>query len=147
MEKSIIHLIAIHALAVFNLLIPTGWEIANDWKGDNNKAHDVVIWCIFAAAAATINFFFVNGKAVFDAFLLSWGLHFMFFDYIIAHVHLNVSKVVELPRGSTETWFTYLGKKGTIDNIGFWRNMSPRKRLMARVVVLVGCIVIYIVKR
>lgn len=143
----IINLIAIHALAVFILLTPTGWEIANDWKGDYDKARDRVIWSLFAMAASAINFFFVTGKAVFDSFILSWGMHFMVFDYIIAYVHLNKSKVVELPRGSTHTWFTYLGSKGTVDNIGFWRKMNPKVRLIIRGVVLIGCIVIYIVTR
>lgn len=144
---AIINLIAIHALAVFILLIPTGWHIANDWKGDSDKNKDLVIWSLLASAGSAINFFFVTGKAVFDSFILSWGMHFMVFDYIIAYVHIHKSKVVELPRDSKETWFTYLGKKGTIDNIAFWRNMNPKVRLIIRGVVLIGCIVIYVITR
>jgi hypothetical protein len=137
--------VLIEFIAILILLIPTGWQIANDWKGDYNKSMDVLIWSLFAIAGGVVNFLWITGKAVFDSVVLSWGMHFMIFDYLIAYVHLS-NGTVEQPRGNPYHWFSYLGS-GPVDSIKFWRNMSPKLRLVIRIIVFAGCVAIYAIKR
>lgn len=109
------------------LLIPTVWEIIDDRKGDSNKGFDVFMRVLLGICVAL---WFSN---IYTAFFLSMALHFFLFDYAINLI---------LKR---EPWFSYLGKKGVVDNIGPWRNLNPWARFIIRLAVLLVAIWLFIV--
>jgi hypothetical protein len=129
-------------ISLASLFAPTVWELSDDARGDHNKTQDVLLRCLIGLAAALLNFFLI-GKPILDSFLLSMAIHFMFFDYAIAFILIRNGKL-EPPRGVKYHWFSYVAKKGPIDNIGFWKRMEPKKKLWVRVGVVGVAILIYI---
>lgn len=107
------------------LLIPTAWEVIDDRKGDSNKGFDVFMRVLLGILVAR---WFPN---LYTAFFLSMALHFMLFDYAINIV---------LKR---QPWFAYLGKKGVVDQIPFWRNLNPWVRFGIRVIVLIAAVILF----
>jgi hypothetical protein len=108
------------------LLIPTIWEVIDDRKGDSNKGFDVFMRVVLGVAVAL---FFPN---LYTAFFLSMALHFFLFDYAINIV---------LGR---RPWFSYLGKKGVVDNIPVWRNLHPIMRFIVRLLTLTLAIWLFV---
>ena len=102
------------------LLIPVTWEVIDDRKGDSNKGFDVFMRVLLGLLVAQSRYF----DNIITTFLLSMALHFFLFDYAINIV---------LKR---QPWFSYLGKKGVIDTLPFWRNLHPWVRFGVRLIVL-----------
>jgi hypothetical protein len=137
-----------HITAILMLMVPTGWELANDANGDKNKTRDVFVRVILMTLAGVLNFFWVTGKAVFDSIILSMGINFMVFDYAIAYWLIRQKAKggpgIEPPKGTTYHWFSYLSGS-PFDSL--WRNWNPWVRFTIRVVVLLTAIAIYIIER
>lgn len=125
-------------ISILSLFAPVTWECLDDSKGDHNKAQDVFLRFLIGLVAALINFFLI-GKPIVDSFLLSMAIHFLLFDYAI--------NIILYKRGIIDyaNWFSHTGKKGVIDNIGFWKRMNPWTKLWVRVGVLVVAILIYMI--
>lgn len=130
-------------IAIINLIVPTGWEVLNDRRGDTNKTQDIFVRYGLGTLAAVINFFWITGKPVFDSLLLSMGIHFMIFDYIIAWWLIRTGKI-EAPRGVKYHWFSYVGRS-PFDSL--WTNWNPKVRLVIRAVILATAIAIYIIQK
>jgi hypothetical protein len=109
------------------LLIPVGWEIIDDRKGDSNKGFDVFMRVLLGGLVAFSRWF---GNP-YTAFFLAMALHFFIFDYAINLV-LN-----------RQPWFSYLGKKGVIDTLPFWRDLNPWVRFAIRAGVLIIAIWVF----
>jgi len=133
-----------HIIAILCLLVPTGWEVFNDRKGDFNKIQDIFVRYGLGILAGVINFFWLTGKPVFDSLLLSMGIHFAIFDYAIAYILIKRG-VIEPPRGVKYHWFDYLSTKNPFDN--HWKFWNKWTRFSIRVAVLAVAIVIYIIQR
>jgi hypothetical protein len=65
------------------------------------------------------------------------AIHFLVFDYAIVYI-LKKRGVIE----TRESWYTYLGKSHTDDVLRQW---SPVTRLIVKLVILVGAVIIYFV--
>jgi hypothetical protein len=133
-----------HIIAILCKLVPTGWELINDRKGDFNKVQDIFVRYGLGILAGVINFFWITGKPVFDSLLLSMGIHFAIFDYAIAYWLIRTGKI-EPPRGVKYHWFDYLGNENPFDSL--WNRWNKWVRFSIRVVVLAAAIVIYIIQR
>lgn len=143
--KQIIHY-SMELFAILPLFYPAIWEVRNDRHGDFDKALDVVKRVALFIAAALLNyllreFHFMHIDRVGPILLgmiqpaiLSFGLFFFIFDYWIA-----------FRLGHYKDFFSYLGKKGTIDNIAWWRGMKPGWRFVVRLIVLHFTILIYLI--
>lgn len=133
-----------HALGIILLFGPYVWECIDDKDGDLNKRQDLYIR---AAAMITVSVFngVLNFKNIFigiaSSFLLSWGIHFMLFDYTIAFILIK-RQVVEL---KNIHWFSYLGKLGAWDNWSPWRNLTQRNRLLIRLGFLIITAGLYLI--
>lgn len=112
-------------LCLWILMFPTLWEIADDWKGDHNKRFDVTIRFVLGLISGSI-VFLLRGGDLYLTIAMSFALHFFFFDYLLPMLAYGRSN-----------WFSYLGKKGFVDNIGVWRNLNPWIRFIIRLVVLI----------
>ena len=119
-------------IALILLTVPTVWELWDDRNGDFNKKIDVwirgaliVVFSMFA--------FLISLRNIVGCMALSAGIHFMFFDYGIAYI-----------LGHVKDWFSYLGEKGFVDNISFWKGMKPKYRFVVRLVVFVFSIMLYL---
>ncbi len=121
------------------------WENNDDKgeKGDTNKTGDVYIRAAIMACTAilgyvirSMNFLHFGSLAqvaigIGKVYLLAIGLFVLMFDYI-----LNINR-------DRRDWFEYLGEKGTIDNIKWWRNMRPEWRLVVRASFCLITLIIY----
>jgi hypothetical protein len=127
-------------VSILTLFSPLLWELYNDLNGETveEKMNDV-LWRLLLTAVAALTNFFLIGKPILDSFILSMAIHFMFFDYLI-NIILYKNNVIDYAN-----WFSHTGKKGVIDNIGFWKKMNPWTKLLVRVGVLVMSILIYVI--
>jgi hypothetical protein len=113
------------------LFAPYVWETIDDRKGDLNKKIDV-LWRILIGAAASAFVWLFTGHSLAACAFMCFGIFFLLFDYTIAIV---------LGRPDP---FSYMGQKGVIDNISWWRNMNPYWRFAIRFAVFGLALVIYI---
>lgn len=137
------------------LASPLVWEVTNDKDGDAHisrakvfepyqllsKKVDVIARVCFTLAAALFNYL-VNDVPFLKSVFLAAGLHFFFFDYIIAYVLITRGIIDD----RFNHWFTYLGSKG-LDNFYYWKTMDPVARLVIRVLVLALSLTIYFYER
>lgn len=106
-------------------MIATLFEAFLDRNGDKNKAADVWLRILlFVLEGALIKWAF--GGNVFLAINLSVAFFFLTFDYLITAV-LYRNGVIVSPE-----WFKYTGKSSRIDNIKFWKSISPYGRLFVK---------------
>jgi hypothetical protein len=113
------------------LFAPYVWETIDDRKGDLNKKADV-LWRILIGAAASLIVYGLTYHSLFACAFMCFAIFFLLFDYTIATV---------LGRPDP---FSYLGHKGVIDNISFWRKMSPGWRFAIRCAVFAVALIIYV---
>jgi hypothetical protein len=129
-------------VSVLSLFSPVGWESRNDRKGDKDKRKDTFVRALLGALSAFINH--ITGTAHFwIALNMAAATFTMFFDYLINFILLR-NKTVEEPAGKNYHWFTYMGKRGDVDNIPFWRNMNPWVRFYIRVGYFLASLFIYL---
>jgi hypothetical protein len=127
-------------LVMIFVMVPVLWELYNDRNGDLNKKKDVFMRAmLFAWAGAVINI--LTGVSAVICILLSIGTFFLLFDYLIVIV-LKHNKVIS----PTANWFTYLGKKGYVDNIFLWKRLGPWGRFITKVVVFTISLVLYLMQ-
>lgn len=112
------------------LFAPYVWETIDDRKGDLNKKVDV-LWRIIIGAAASVLVWQLTYHSLISCAFMCFAIFFLLFDYTIAIV---------LGRPDP---FSYMGRKGVIDNISFWRNMSPEWRFAIRFAVFSVALIIY----
>lgn len=122
--------------SLFILCFPLFWELEDDKKGDSNKAMDVVVRTIIAAISALMVYLLglfglMEQHGALQAFVLSLSIHFLIFDYAIAALLGH------------KDWFSYLGKKGVIDNLKGWKGMKPALRFTIRMIVFAIALVFY----
>lgn len=132
-------IITLSILSFVVLIIPTVWEVQDDSQGDFNKKEDVYYRALMGFAVSLVGLlphtegtFWFCVWVVSRGFILSMAMHFFVFDYWIAY-----------RLGHYKDWFSYLGQKGKIDNIPFWRGLNPWLRLVVRSVVLIVALVLY----
>ncbi len=117
------------------LTLPMAWEINNDKKGDFDKVRDVVVRGILAIACGIVVFLLgltgLPHHGIIQSVLMSIAIHFMMFDYLIAATLGH------------KDWFGYLGEKGPVDNIYYWRTLTPWGRFLVRMIWLAITIIIY----
>jgi hypothetical protein len=100
-------------------MIATIWEVWNDRYGDLNKGWDVVVRINLLVIEAGIPHFAFD-KTFFVCLMLSTAVFFLLFDYLITYVLIR-NKVIEVPGAH---WFSYTGKKGWFDNLGWWKRSA-----------------------
>jgi hypothetical protein len=116
-------------------------EVWNDRNGDLHKGADVIVRILLLVCEAVILHAFFH-KPILSCFILSSAIFFLLFDYAITYVLIKNGKL-EPPLGVKYHWFSYMAKKGVIDNISWWRNMNPWGRFAIRLAYFVGSLVLY----
>lgn len=130
---------------------PCIWELTNDKNGDAHVSHfkmlapyvtmskkvDVIARVGLTIAVALFNYYVNDINAIRTAALAA-GVHFFFFDYIIAYLLIS-RKIID---DRFNNWFSYLGSKG-LDNFHYWKTMDPVGRLVLRILVLALSLIIY----
>jgi len=119
-------------------IIPFCWEITNDQNGDHNKVTDVFIRIILAIVGAIADWFLFHAN-VYAGIGLAFAEHFLLFDYVIAAILIEQRVINPIDEG----WFVYLGKKGVIDNLDWWRQMNGVSRLIIRLLVFALALLIW----
>jgi hypothetical protein len=98
-------------------MIATIWEVWNDRHGDLNKQYDVIARLILLwIEGAAIHFIF--HRPLITSLMISTAIFFLLFDYVVTYVLIQ-NKVIEVPGAH---WFSYTGKKGWFDNLGWWKH-------------------------
>ena len=124
-------------ISIVLLTAPLIWELLDDRKGDFNKAQDVIWRVLIAMSAAStiwiLEFIHRMHHGFFQSIFLALSIHFMFFDYGI-----------NLILGHKKDWFSYMGKKGVIDNYPLWHNLDPRRKLMIKLLIFLMAIIWYV---
>ena len=132
---------------MFLFFTPLIWEVLNDKDGDSHitrsflkkwevssKKVDVMVRVIIALCISLINYLFYQ-IAPWKTILLCGAIHFLLFDYVIAYILIK--------RGIIKgNWYSYMGSKG-IDNVGWWKNLNPNLKLVARIIIFVIAFLIY----
>jgi hypothetical protein len=113
------------------LFAPYVWETIDDRKGDLNKKVDV-LWRVLIGATASILVWQLTYHSLIGCAFMCFAIFFLLFDYTIATV---------LGRPDP---FSYMGYKGVIDNISFWRKMNPWTRFAVRFTIFAVALIIYI---
>src|SRR6187549_753643 len=114
-----IHALRILAEMLYMILLSSAVivEVEDDKGGDKNKTTDVIWRTVFCLISAALVYAFgligSPSHGFLQSFFMSGAIFFLVFDYAIAAT-----------RGRGD-WFSYLGEKGVVDNIKFWRNMGP----------------------
>lgn len=127
-------------IGLASLAAPLVWELHNDRFGDDHLSRGVFkvmskrldVWTrvVIAVLVSLINHY-IAGASIVASIILSGAIHFFIFDYAIAAL---------LGRSN---WFEYLGEKSIVDNVSFWRGISPEARFVIRLLVLALALVIY----
>lgn len=117
-------------------MIATIWETWNDRKGDFNKGFDVFIRVILFTLEAYI-LHLIFDKSVLVSLVIPFAVFFLTFDYLVAAVLIKNKVIVG-------HWFSVTGKKGAVDNIGFWKRMNPWAKLGVRSVVFIATVLIFV---
>jgi hypothetical protein len=93
------------------------FEVYQDRHGDLNKSADVA-WRVFLIVIEALIVTTITHKPLIYSLLLSSAVFFLFFDYVVTYVLIQ-NKVIEVPGAN---WFSYTGKKGWFDNLGWWKS-------------------------
>lgn len=135
-------------LALLVLAVST-WERFDDRKGDLNKREDVFYRGALMFLVANINTL-LNASLCEDyrriLFFLGISLNlalasfFLIFDYWITYTLLK-NGTIEAPKGERLHWFTYRLGGG----LKFWKNASPRTRLIIRASYFLASLIVYII--
>lgn len=128
--------IAKEVICLLILSSPYIWEVINDRYGDLNKKIDV-LWRVLIGAAASAFVWKFTGHSLWACAFMCFAIFFLLFDYTIAAILIKNGII------STNDWFGYMGKKGDVDNIKFWRNLSPGWRFAIRMTVFAIALIIY----
>jgi hypothetical protein len=125
-------------LSILLLTVPTIYHLINDRNGEalSEKGKDILIVGAISLLAGYAGKYLI-GKPVIDSMLMVIAIHFLVFDYAIVYI-LKKRGVIE----TRESWYTYLGKSHTDDVLRQW---SPVTRLIVKLVILVGAVIIYFV--
>lgn len=118
------------------LSIPLLIEIHDDRNGDYNKKVDV-LWRAFYMLISSVVVWYFSKHSLIGCLLMSFGIFFLLFDYAIASILMH-RKVI-----SSDNWFGYMGKKGDIDNMGWWRRIGPNWRFAIKFSVFAVALTIY----
>lgn len=118
------------------LFAPYLFEVWNDREGDLNKVLDVFVRIAISVIVCVINYL-ATSHPFFASGLMCFAIFFLLFDYTINAILIR-NKVID-----SNDFFSYMGKKGDVDNIKFWRNMHPGWRFAIRMGVMAIAIVIY----
>lgn len=112
------------------LAAPIVYEFFDDRNGDFNKKKDVIIRSIIAAVVCFANYLFTD-RFILKSALMCFALFFLIFDYLI--------NTRFAPKGQV---FSYLGKKGWVDNLPVWKK-NPWVRFGIKLAVLIGALIYY----
>lgn len=125
-------------------MIATIIEIWNDRHGDLNKADDIWFRVPLLFIDAVI-LYYLNNKNIFICFNLSAAIFFLTFDYSIAYILIK-NGTIEPPRGIKYSWFTYVAKKGFVDNVPNWTDCNPWIKLGIRACYFTSALILYFIK-
>ena len=126
-------------LIILFLIIPLLWELWNDRNGDPNKKRDVFIrGMLIAWSGVMINL--LTGVPAVVCIILGVGTFFLLFDYLVVVV-LKYNKIIS----ETAHWFTYLGKKGYVDNLKWWGRLGPWWRLIVKLSVFLLSLILFLI--
>lgn len=109
-------------LAIFVLCSPLIWELFNDKKGDVHPNNDWLIRGSIMGAASLLVSLFVE-RNFFQAFVMSFGIFFLLFDYLV-----NI--MYKKPK-----WWAYVNKTAFPDRIEQWGGSPWYGRLLIKLII------------
>lgn len=118
-------------IAMALLLIPIGYELLDDRKGDKNHGFYVFVRIGLVLLVSIYPWYIGHGYGA--SIAMAVGLFTMFFDYLEHAINLRRAD-----------WFSFIGTTSKVDRMKIWKELSAWGRFAIRAVVFITALGLYI---